>query len=63
MRSLIEQFPEFLADAIEIGKKAELKSTENAIENVVIIGLGGSGIGGTIIAQLVAEQLLSLIHI
>ena len=57
MRSLIEQFPEFLADAIEIGKKAELKSTENAIENVVIIGLGGSGIGGTIIAQLVAEQL------
>jgi len=57
MRSLIEQFPEFLADAIEIGKQAELVSSTTNIDSVVIIGLGGSGIGGTIISQLVASEI------
>jgi len=57
MRSLIEQFPEFLADAIDIGKQAELVSSTTTIDNVVIIGLGGSGIGGTIISQLVASEI------
>jgi len=57
MRSLIEQFPEFLADAIDIGKQAELVSSTTTIANVVIIGLGGSGIGGTIISQLVASEI------
>jgi glucose/mannose-6-phosphate isomerase len=57
MRSLIEQFPEFLADAIEIGKKADLVNSTTTIDNVVITGLGGSGIGGTIIAQLVASEM------
>lgn len=55
MRSLVHQFPELLKEAIEIGKNASFKSNNRHIENVVITGLGGSGIGGTIAAQLLTK--------
>jgi len=56
MRGLINRFPEFLADAISIGENAGLTPATKQINNIVISGLGGSGIGGTIIAQLIAHE-------
>ena len=57
MKLLIDRFPEFLSDAIDIGEGADLSAATTEINNIVITGLGGSGIGGTIISQLVAHEL------
>jgi glucose/mannose-6-phosphate isomerase len=56
MRGLINRFPEFLADAISIGERVGLAPASAKINNIVISGLGGSGIGGTIISQLIAHE-------
>ncbi|NQX90878.1 MAG: bifunctional phosphoglucose/phosphomannose isomerase [Flavobacteriales bacterium] len=56
MRELITKFPQQLAHAIEIGKSTELKNPPADIRNVLICGLGGSGIGGKIMCQLIEEQ-------
>ena len=56
MNKLIEEFTSHLSEAIEVGKKAEFTNTDNSLMNVLICGLGGSGIGGTIVSQLVSEQ-------
>src|ERR1035437_5489936 len=54
MKSLIENFPNQLREAIHIGERAKLSSPKRKISNVFISGLGGSGIGGTIVSELVA---------
>ncbi len=56
MKTLIENFPIQLREAIAIGEKAHLTSTKRKISNVLISGLGGSGIGGTIVSELVALE-------
>ncbi|MBL0044668.1 MAG: SIS domain-containing protein [Flavobacteriales bacterium] len=56
MYNLIDGFPRQLKEAIEIGRKAELKAPGGPYANVVVTGLGGSGIGGRIAAQLVATE-------
>lgn len=55
MKKLIEKFPAQLREAYEIASSAQL-SSKNNIQNVVITGLGGSGIGGTIISELVSAD-------
>lgn len=52
MKKLVEQFPSQLEKAIEIGKNAKLNPPRGTVSNVFITGLGGSGIGGTIISEL-----------
>lgn len=56
MENYIEGFPNNIIDAIEIGSKAILKFKTKEVDNVVIVGLGGSGIGGKIISQLVWDK-------
>lgn len=56
MRTLIENFSKQLTEALAIGNKAELKSTDKTISNVLITGLGGSGIGGSIVSELIQEN-------
>ena len=56
MKDLIQNFPKHLSEAIAIGEKASLHNSTSEIRNVLITGLGGSGIGGTIIAEVVASQ-------
>lgn len=56
MDELIAGFTSHLKEAIEVGKKAKFENTDNSLMNVLVCGLGGSGIGGTIITQLVSEQ-------
>ncbi len=56
MYNLIDAFPDQLKEALEIGRKAALRTAGGPYGNVVITGLGGSGIGGRIAAQLVHQE-------
>lgn len=57
MKLLVGKFINQIKDAISIGENAELTKNKKPISNVLIIGLGGSGIGGKIVAQLTSSQL------
>lgn len=57
MQQLIEQFPQQLQKAIEIGRGQQVSAPKKAIHNVVIAGLGGSGIGGSLVESIVATHL------
>ena len=50
IRQLISEFPKHLREALEIGRSAALKPASRDIHNVLITGLGGSGIGGLLAA-------------
>ncbi len=54
MKNLVASFSKQLNEAISIGEKALLSPSQNNIKNVLICGLGGSGIGGSIVSELVA---------
>lgn len=56
MTELIDGFPQQLTQAITIGRAATLTKANSAISNILISGLGGSGIGGTIVAELVGTS-------
>lgn len=58
MDELIGGFTSHLKQSLEVGKKADFSNTDNSLMNVLICGLGGSGIGGTIVSQLVSNQCL-----
>ena len=57
MEKLIADFSQQLKAAVEIGRKAELTPQHYDIRNVVYAGLGGSGIGGTIVNELVFGKI------
>jgi len=50
MLSLLRKFPEQIREAMEIGKKIEFDV--KGVENVVVAGMGGSGIAGDILAHI-----------
>jgi glucose/mannose-6-phosphate isomerase len=56
MRQLIQDFSKQIAEAIRIGSAFNPKETDRGFSNVVISGLGGSGIGGTIAAEVMADE-------
>jgi glucose/mannose-6-phosphate isomerase len=55
MKNLVDAFPIHLREALEIGRNAQLVKSNRSFQNVVISGLGGSGIGGKIVSQLVDD--------
>lgn len=56
MKDLIEGFPEQLRDAVKIAQSSQMHAMNVPLKNVLITGLGGSGIGGTIAAELSAKN-------
>jgi len=54
MNDYINDFTNHLIKAMEIGNSSELNKTNNQFSNVLICGLGGSGIGGTIVNDIVS---------
>jgi len=56
MNEFIANFPNNVKDAVTAGKNLSLKPAKNEINNVVITGLGGSGIGGKIVSNIVSES-------
>lgn len=55
MKALVEAFSQHLEEALQIGRSASLKPAARQFDNIVISGLGGSGIGGKIVSQLIAD--------
>ena len=53
MKKLVANFSKQLTEALAIGDKAQLTPAKTTINNVMICGLGGSGIGGSIVTELV----------
>ena len=53
MNDYINDFTNHLTKAMEIGSSSELNKTNNQFSNVLICGLGGSGIGGTIVNDII----------
>lgn len=56
MKTLVANFSKQLTEAIKIGSNAKLTPSKNKIQNILICGLGGSGIGGSIVSQLVTPN-------
>lgn len=57
MKPLIEGFTEQLRDALKIGQAAKVRPAKKEIRNVVIAGMGGSGIGGSLVASFTQDEL------
>ncbi|MFN8288240.1 MAG: bifunctional phosphoglucose/phosphomannose isomerase [Chitinophagales bacterium] len=58
MLNLIREFPAQILKALVIGEEANILNTFNKpIKNVVVAGLGGSGIGGDLLAELLRDSL------
>jgi len=57
MKGLIEAFPENLTAALEIAKQSPLKRHYPEFNNVVICGMGGSGIGAKIVGSWIADDI------
>lgn len=56
MKQLIQDFSNQIAQAIRIGSAFAPTETDRGFSNVVISGMGGSGIGGTIATEIVASE-------
>ena len=58
MFELIKNFPQQLLEALKIGEQAEMKSSpQQTVNNIIVSGLGGSGIGGNLVAALVNNEI------
>ena len=57
MRNLIAAFPENLTQALEIATNYPLTKSYPTFNNVVICGMGGSGIGGKLVASWIADEM------
>ena len=55
MKTLVEGFTKQLQEALDIANSAILTQKVN-IQNIVVTGLGGSGIGGTLLSELIQNE-------
>ncbi len=55
MKDLVQKFTAQLKEAKQIAEKAVVFEGKN-IQNIVVTGLGGSGIGGTILSELISYK-------
>ncbi len=63
MKTLVANFSKQLTEAINIGDNTQLHNSLHTISNVLICGLGGSGIGGSIVAELVVNNAIVPINV
>ena len=57
MKNLIRNFPVQLQEGIMIGQNYQFKTKIKTFSNVIVTGLGGSGIGGSIVQNYVFDKL------
>ena len=57
MNDYIDDFSNHLREAIETANNTNLTSCTKEIRNVLICGLGGSGIGGTIVSDIISPKV------
>jgi glucose/mannose-6-phosphate isomerase len=53
MNVFIQEFPKQLKTALEVGRQATFTKHDLALHNIVVLGMGGSGIGGDFAAELI----------
>ena len=56
MKELIENFAKQLEEGLIIGENVKFARYSKPLSNVLIVGMGGSGIAGTIISELVSGE-------
>lgn len=56
MKKLIEAFPEQMASALEKAQQTNIAPLSEDIEHVYVAGLGGSGIGGDYIKEIIRDE-------
>ena len=56
MKQLVQNFPNQLKEALTIGEQFHPQSADFNPKSILITGLGGSGIGGTIVSEIVASE-------
>lgn len=56
MDKLIAAFPQNMLDALAIAEAQSFKQPSSPIHNILICGMGGSGIGGKIVAQWIQNE-------
>ena len=57
MKNLVAAFTDHLTEALDIVDRSELNQPSKSIQNVLILGMGGSGIGGSIASQVLEKEL------
>ena len=57
MKKLVQDFPIQLQEALIIGQNYRFLTPEKEFSNIVVTGLGGSGIGGSIVQNYVFDML------
>tara|TARA_B100001758_G_C18367618_1_gene589431 strand:+ start:51 stop:1040 length:990 start_codon:yes stop_codon:yes gene_type:complete len=57
MNDYINEFTNHLSGAINIAENTSLSPSKKEIKNVLICGLGGSGIGGTIVSDIISSDV------
>lgn len=57
MKTLLQNFPNNLLQALEIANENPLRKSYSQFNNILICGLGGSGIGGKLVAGWLANEL------
>ncbi len=57
MKDLVLKFPKQLEEALAIGQNYKFNTSVKEFTNVLVTGLGGSGIGGSIVQNYVAGKL------
>ena len=56
MEKLVINFPNQLREALAIAEKAVVTAPTAPVHNIVLAGLGGSGIGGNMVAELIKQE-------
>lgn len=57
MDKLVAGFADQLKEAIAIGRNVQVRTQAAEIRNIVVTGLGGSGIGGNLVSEIVGKEL------
>ena len=56
MKKLVSDFSSQLSEAVRIGEDSKLSGSKREVKNILITGLGGSGIGGSIVTEIVSNE-------
>jgi glucose/mannose-6-phosphate isomerase len=57
MKQLVQAFPTQIKEALIIGQSYRFQTPEKKFNNIVLTGLGGSGIGGSIVQNYVSDSM------
>ncbi len=57
MRDLVKDFPNQIKHALVTSKEMRITEPENDIFNIVVAGLGGSGIGANVVSSIIRDEV------